>query len=72
VPVRGAAALAESLRTHRIKVNLYRTLATLREDVPLPERLDDLQWQGARREELVELARDIADDEIVGRIERWR
>jgi 5'-3' exonuclease len=72
VPVRGAAALAESLRTHRIKVNLYRTLATLREDVPLPERLDDLQWQGARREDLVALAGDIADDEIVGGIERWR
>jgi 5'-3' exonuclease len=37
VPVRGAAALALSLREHRQQVALYRLLATLRTDVPLAE-----------------------------------
>jgi 5'-3' exonuclease len=47
VPVRGAAALAESLRAHRQEALLYRTLATLRTDVPLAEDLDALRWRGA-------------------------
>ena len=72
VNVRGAAALAESLRQHRIEVALYKTLATLREDVPLTESLEDLQWRGARREELVSFCAEIGDDEMVQRIERWR
>jgi 5'-3' exonuclease len=43
VAVRGADALAASLLAHRDEVMLYRRLATLRTDVPLPETLDDLQ-----------------------------
>lgn len=46
VKVRGAEALAESLRAHREAATLYRTLATLRRDVPLEESLDDLAWRG--------------------------
>jgi 5'-3' exonuclease len=46
VPVRGALALAESLRTHRQEALLYRTLATLRTDVPLAEDLEALRWRG--------------------------
>ncbi len=72
VSVRGAAALADSLRHHRIEVGLYRTLATLREDAPLVETLEDLRWQGARREELTEFCAQIGDNELVGRVERWR
>ena len=72
VPIRGAAALAESLRNHRIEVALYRTLATLREDAPLPESLEDLQWHGARREELTAFCAEIGDTELPGRVERWR
>ena len=72
IAVRGASALAESLRNHRIEVALYRTLATLREDVPLPETLEDLQWRGARREELTALCNEIGDTELLSRIERWR
>jgi 5'-3' exonuclease len=48
VAVRGAAALAGSLRAHREEVFLYRTLATLRTDVPLAEELEDLRWRGPR------------------------
>jgi 5'-3' exonuclease len=72
VSVRGAAALAESLRAHREDVVLYRRLATLREDVPLTETLDDLEWRGARREELVALCREIGDDSFAERVPRWR
>jgi 5'-3' exonuclease len=72
VNVRGSAALAESLRQHRIEVTLYRTLATLREDAPLTETVDDLRWQGARREDLTAFCATIGEEELIGRVERWR
>jgi 5'-3' exonuclease len=50
VTVRGAKALAASLAEHREAALLYRQLATLRLDVPLPEDLAQLEWQGVRRE----------------------
>jgi len=46
VKVRGAASLAEALRNNLEAALLYRTLATVREDVPLAETLDDLRWRG--------------------------
>ena len=46
VPVRGAMALADSLRAHRSEALLYRTLATLRTNVPLAEDLEALRWRG--------------------------
>jgi 5'-3' exonuclease len=70
VTVRGSAALAGSLREHRDVVDLYRTLATLREDVPLTETLEDLEWKGVRREELTAFCAAIGDDEMVGRMNR--
>jgi 5'-3' exonuclease len=72
IRVRGAEVLAESLRNHRIEVALYRTLASLREDVPLTETLEDLEWRGARRDELAALCAEIGDMEFVDRVERWR
>jgi len=67
--VRGGAALAASLRERRPEAALYKTLATLRADAPLPETLDDLQWRGVRREALTELCNEI---EIKGLIKRER
>jgi 5'-3' exonuclease len=72
VSVRGAAALAASLREHRDDAALYRLLATLRVDVPLTEQLDDLRWLGARREELTALCRETEDEEFVERVATWR
>jgi hypothetical protein len=72
VPVRGAAALAESLRAHRTEAALYRKLATLRTDVPLGETIDDLRWRGARRDELTALCREIGDEAFLERITSWR
>ena len=71
-PVRGSVALAESLRDHRLEVQLYRTLATLREDVPLPETLQDLEWRGVPRDKLTALCTEIGDLEFLDRVERWR
>ena len=48
---RGARAMADSLREHSEALALYRSLATLRLDVPLPESLADLEWRGTRRDE---------------------
>ena len=72
VAVRGAPALAASLREHREEAYLYRRLATLRTDAPLAEELDDLRWRGARKDELLALCRGIGDDELPGRIAAWR
>jgi len=72
VVVRGAAALAESLREHREEAVLYRRLATLRTDVPLAEGIEDLRWLGALRPELTGLCREIGDESFVERVPRWR
>ncbi|MDP3238552.1 MAG: 5'-3' exonuclease H3TH domain-containing protein [Myxococcales bacterium] len=48
--VRGAEKLAATLAAHRAEATLYRTLATLRLDVPLKESLEQLEWKGAVRE----------------------
>lgn len=72
VPVRGAAALAEQLRHHRDDARLYKTLATLRTDVPLAEDVGALQWRGARRNELADFCASIGDTNFPDRVKRWR
>jgi 5'-3' exonuclease len=67
VSLRGADALAESLRAHRTEVALYKKLATLRTDAaPLPEALEDMRWRGPRESDLLAFARDVGDDEFRG------
>ena len=46
VPVRGAARLAAALAEHRALAVLFRTLATLRTDVPVFASLAELRWRG--------------------------
>jgi 5'-3' exonuclease len=72
VPVRGADALAASLREHREQARLYRVLATLREDVPLEETVDDLAWRGARRQELEAFCGELGETGVLARMGRWR
>lgn len=62
--VRGAEALAENLRAERKEALLYRKLATLREDVPLSETLEDLRWRGPDKEALQRLAPVIGEVSI--------
>ncbi len=47
--IRGAAQLAHELNAGREAAVLYRRLATLVSDVPLPESLADLRWDGIPR-----------------------
>jgi len=71
VKVRGAKTLAANLAEHRNEALLYRTLATLRTDVPLPESLDELRWRGAQRERLADFCASIDDDRFVDKVPRF-
>lgn len=51
VKVRSARSLARTLAENRESANLYKTLATLRTDVPLSEDLSALRWRGVPRAE---------------------
>src|SRR5262249_25952169 len=62
VSVRGAENLAATLREGRQDAELYRTLATLRTDVPLAESTEDMRWRGPRRDELESLCVEIGDN----------
>ncbi len=57
VRVRGAMRLAAALHERREEVALYKRLAVLVEDVPLPETLDELRWRGAPRGRFERLAK---------------
>lgn len=46
VAVRGAARLSATLEEHRELALLFRTLATLRTDVPVFDAVDELRWRG--------------------------
>ena len=50
VPLRGAARLAATLTEQRERAELFRTLATLREDAPIGGDVDALRWAGPRPE----------------------
>lgn len=47
VELRGAMRLAATLEARREDAALYKRLATLATDVPLPDALADLRWRGA-------------------------
>jgi len=68
VAVRGSARLAESLRESRQAAGLYRTLATVRSDVPLPEGLEELRWRGPRRELLESLGARLGEPGLGARL----
>jgi 5'-3' exonuclease len=69
--VRGAAALAASLREHRQLAYLFRELATLVTNVPLAETLDDLRWQGAPRVAFTAMAERLDQPRLIERVHRW-
>ena len=71
VPIRGARQLAANLRNMSGEAALYKTLATLRTDVPLPQTLTDLYWRGAHHKQLAELCDQIGEKEIIGGIQSF-
>jgi 5'-3' exonuclease len=68
VRVRGAAKLAHSLREHRDDAALFRRLATLRTDVPLPETLEDLLWKGVPRGDFEDLCAEIGESDLLSQL----
>lgn len=67
VRVRGADALAAVLREQRREAELYRTLATLRTDVPLAEDVDALRWRGPNAE-LEPFLRELGYERLLERV----
>ena len=69
VKVRGAANLAKSLTEQRDDALLYRRLATLRLDAPLPEtEPEQLRWLGVRQPDLAELCESLGLESLLSRI----
>lgn len=68
VKIRGAKSLAESLAERRDDAMLYRTLATLRTDVPIQESLEDLHWTGPTAD-LATLCKEIGFERFLSRFE---
>jgi 5'-3' exonuclease len=72
VDVRGAAKVAATLRSHREEALLYRTLATLVLDVPLPEKeTDDLRFRGVPREAFLAWCDRLGVTSLRTRPTRW-
>jgi 5'-3' exonuclease len=71
VQVRGADKLAATLRERIGEALLYRFLAELRRDVPLPESLADLEWHGTPRERFLGLCDELGFSDLSDRPSRW-
>ena len=71
VRVRRAEALAASLAERREDALLYKHLATLRTDVPIPEDIEDLEWRGALRDRYHALCAELGFDRLADAPHRW-
>ena len=71
VDVRGASGLAASLAERREEAGLYKKLATLRVDTPLPHSLEGLEWRGVPREKWVGFCEEMGLGNLAGGPERW-
>ena len=69
--LRGTNAIAASLAEHRDKALLYKDLATLRLDVPLPETLDQLEWHGVLRLDYLPLCRELGFSALSELPHKW-
>jgi 5'-3' exonuclease len=69
--LRGASSLAGTLREHRGEAALYKRLATLNADAAIDETLDDLEWQGVRRDEFTALCAELGFETVGSRVHRW-
>ncbi len=73
--IRAPATLARELEESRERALLFRTLATLRTDVPLAESLEDLRWRGIPREQFESWCAELDAGALLGPLEarpaRW-
>ncbi|MBS1149479.1 MAG: polymerase [Myxococcaceae bacterium] len=67
---RGAEKMAAALAAALDEAKLYRTLATLRTDVPLPQTLEQLEWQGVPRARFEAWGKKVGA-ELSGRVKRF-
>ncbi|MEA3501196.1 MAG: 5'-3' exonuclease H3TH domain-containing protein [Actinomycetota bacterium] len=72
VKVRGAEKLAVTLRQRMGDALLYRFLAQLRTDVPLPDSLSDLKWKGVPRERYEAFCDELGFGRLRERPTRWQ
>ena len=70
--IRGADRLARNLAGDREAVQLYRKLATLIEDVPLSEKLEDLAWSGVPVEAFERWCERVKKGDLRQRPLRWK
>lgn len=66
-----ATTLVQNLQQNYEDALLFRELSTLRTDVPLKEKLDDLRWLGAYPR-LKKLCKELGDERIPERVTLWR
>ena len=71
VRLRGADAIASSLAAHWEEALLFRELGTLRVDVELPETLDQLEWNGVRRNDFEGLCAELGFSQLTVRPHEW-
>jgi 5'-3' exonuclease len=73
VDVRSAATLNSTLRAQWADALLFRRLATLDTDAPLPQRdPEELRWRGARRAEFTALCEELGQPRLAERPHLWR
>ncbi len=73
VDVRSPAGLNKMLRAGWDEALLFRLLATLRTDVPLPQRSpDELRWRGAHREPFLKLCEELGTPQLADRPHLWQ
>jgi 5'-3' exonuclease len=73
VDVRSAPSLSATLRAHWDEALLFRHLARLRLDVPLPQTSpDELRWRGARREPWAALCEELGVTALAERPHLWQ
>jgi 5'-3' exonuclease len=69
VRVRGAASLAQALRSGRKEALLFRELATLRLDAPIPQtEPEQLRWQGVATQAFEALAQRLRAPRLLDRL----
>ena len=72
VPVRGTEKLGTTLRLQMGEALLYRFLAQLRTDVPIPDSLQDLEWRGVPRATFETFCDELGFDRLKNRPDRWQ
>lgn len=66
-----ATTLVENLQQNYKNALLFRELSTLRTDVPLKEKLDDLKWRGAYPS-FRTLCHELGEERTPERVKKWR